>query len=105
MKTLNENFKVTNSELQTLEEMFKSGITLYRKVKLYGAGHPQLPNFFGTKFKEEESIEFWEDHETTHAKFIPYNSIEDIMNDKDFWRSDVATEGCELSEFDFNIYQ
>ena len=43
---------------------------IYYKRKLFGAGHPQLPAIFATNFKtKRDEREFWQDHETTHAKF------------------------------------
>ena len=41
----------------------------YKKIKLYGAGHPQLPNIFGVTGSKKNRDEFFSDHETTHAKF------------------------------------
>jgi len=69
MRTINKNLKVTNSELESLTELFEKGITLVRKVKLFGAGHPQLPSIFLVSGDDEQVNEFWEDHETTHARF------------------------------------
>lgn len=105
MKTINANTKLTDKEVELLNELFSKGITLYRKVVLFGAGHPQLPNLFATNFNEEASNEFLEDHETTHAKFIPYKSIEDMMKDEYLCRSDLVSEGQELSIIDIVIYE
>ncbi|MFP4017962.1 MAG: hypothetical protein ACLFUH_01825 [Bacteroidales bacterium] len=43
----------------------------YQKVRLYGPGHPQIPHkFFGVHGTDEQIDEFFDDHETTHAKFV-----------------------------------
>jgi len=102
MKTLNNHFKVTESELKTLTNLFNQGVTIFRKVILFGAGHPQLPTLFGVTGNVSE---FMEDHETTHAKFIAYNSISDIISDKDFWRYDLTPQGCEFDDMSLSIYK
>ena len=48
----------------------------YRKEKLYGAGHPQLPNLFGVAGTEKQINSFFKDHYTTHAKFIEVDKSE-----------------------------
>jgi hypothetical protein len=47
---------------------------LYYKTKLYGAGHPQIgQTVFATDFSsKKEEKDFWNSHETTHAKFTRF---------------------------------
>jgi hypothetical protein len=47
----------------------KDRIFWYKKTVLYGAGHPQLLSFFGVRGSKKNVDEFWENHETTHARF------------------------------------
>jgi len=102
MRTINKNLKVTNSELESLTELFEKGITLVRKVKLFGAGHPQLPSIFLVSGDDEQVNEFWEDHETTHARFEKYNSISEMKRDEHLWRGDFCEEGAGM-EINFEI--
>ena len=103
MKTINENFKATNKEIKVLNEIFEKGLTLVRKIKLYGAAHPQLPSLFMLKGNDFDKEKFFDEHETTHARFACYNSIEDISNDKDFWRNDFISEGQEFDRIDCEL--
>ncbi len=106
MKTINKYLKVTSKEYKELKALFNSGATLHRKIKLYGSGHPQLPLLFGVKGTEAQRIEFWNDHETTHAKFKEYNSIVDIQNDEHFTRGTLTYPGVEFETcFCLPIYE
>lgn len=64
----------------------------YKKEKLYGAGHPQLPNQFGVTGTKNQIKQFFRDHETTHAKFIETD------------KSDLSDEDIEFIDiFDCNL--
>jgi len=104
MKTLNNHFKVTDAELTLLHDLFYSGATIYRKVKLYGAAHPQLPDLFIAEGTEDEKEAFLNKHESTHATFKAYKSVRDIAKDSSFWRSDITNEGFEINVLNIKIY-
>lgn len=64
-----------------LEHMFEDKTTVFvEKIGLYGSEHPQLPKMFLLKGSVIYQENFWEDHETTHARFITYSSLEDIKS-------------------------
>lgn len=96
MMTINKNTKLTDGETVYLVDLFSSGIKVCRKVKLFGAGHPELPDLFGIDMDEEAEAEFWEDHETTHARFIIYASLGDMMADTNLCRHHLTYNGMEL---------
>jgi len=48
----------------------------YRKVVLYGAGHPQLPAIFAVKGTDQQIAEFFDEHDTTHARFVKISRLE-----------------------------
>lgn len=64
----------------------------YKKQKLYGAGHPQLPNQFGVKGTKKQINQFFKDHETTHARFIETDKSE--FSDEDIEFMDIFD--CDL---------
>lgn len=102
MKTLARNLRVTNNELLELNSLFRKEIILVRKIKLYGDGHCQLPDVFGLTGNVDL---FWEEHETTHAKFIFYRSIIDIENDNNISRIDLVPTGQEFLEWLLPLYE
>ncbi|MGM0496247.1 MAG: hypothetical protein ACQERX_06250 [Bacillota bacterium] len=104
MKTINKNLKVTDQEYDFLNDMFKNGYTLHRKIKLYGAGHPQLNDIFFIRGTEAQRADFWNNHETTHAKFKEYNSIKDMQNDNYLYRSDLVSSGNTIDDFNIKTY-
>lgn len=61
-------------------------IKYYKKIKLYGAGHPSIPHsFFGVEAENDEGIkEFFNGHDTTHARF---QEIEKEEIPKDFFET------------------
>lgn len=104
METVKKDFKLTDQEHEFLRDKFVDGCTLYRKIKLYGAGHPSLPGVFFVKGNQQQRDEFWNEHETTHAKFIPYNSFVEMANDKNLIRSDIVHKGNEINDFSIPTY-
>lgn len=98
MRTISK-FKVTNKEYSELENLFKDGYILVRKVKLFADGHCQLPFIFAIKGSEEARAEFWKDHETTHARFIKYDSIEAMNEDEYLKRYHLTQNRFEFEQW------
>ena len=96
MKTINKNTKLTNAEADYLADHFNKNNKLCRKITLFGAGHPQLPDLFWINLNEDDEVEFWQEHETTHARFIIYKSLDDMGQDVNLWRDSLVTAGEEI---------
>ena len=102
MKTINR-LKLTDSEHKFLTKKFDDGAVLFKKLALYGSGHPQLPNIFFLYGSEAERKEFWQEHETTHAMFIEFESIEEMAmyNDRYYF----VNKGQQIDGFSIYSYQ
>ena len=98
MKTIS-NFKVTNKEYNELLNLFNEGYILVRKIKLFSDGHSQLPSLFAIKGSEEARGDFWQDHETTHARFIKYDNIETMNDDKHLERYHLTPHSIEFDTY------
>jgi len=56
----------------------------FKKEVRYGAGHPQLPSKFAVTGTDAQIRNFFDDHETTDAIFIPIDGRTISKEDKEY---------------------